>query len=528
MNSFLQRFFALCPLIGCYNLALGQAAAAAFPWATAISRTGWNVTADSYQAGYEPENVIDSNTSSIWQTQDSAALPHFIQFDMLKSYVVNGISYVPRQGDSRDGNIGQHTVSLSNDGVEWGNPVSFGSFQNSNETKDIFFSSATARYVRLVAQSEGQGLQSSSVAEFNVYSPNPSQDASTFAAPSPPSQGQWGPSIVLPVVGGAVALRQDNSLVFWSAYMPSSYTLPGPLGLMGSGMTQTAVWNPSGQAVSQVTVSNTAHDMFCPGVSVDANGEIVVTGGDDSRKTSIFDPATSGWVTGPESKYILCVNITAPNRPSCRPRSVGSVAVSVAVSCSPNVPSPTQECSPFTGWDMVCLLSLLLTPECTVNIGRGYQSSCTLQDGRVFVIGGSWNGGYGGKDGEIFDGSTWTPLPGALAAPLLTQDAGGAFRSDNHAWLFAWTAESVFQAGPSSAMNWYNVSGNGAVTAAGTRASDTDSMCGNAVMFDAVAGLILTAGGSPSYQGSTATANAHLIKLVSFRALPTRETRFGP
>lgn len=111
---------------------------------------------------------------------------------------------------------------------------------------------------------------------------------------------------------------------------------------------------------------------------------------------------------------------------------------------------------------------------------------------------------------------------------MLTKDAGGAFRSDNHAWLFAWTNNSVFQAGPSSAMNWYNVSGSGSWKAAGTRASDPDSMCGNAVMFDAVNGLILTAGGSPSYQDSYSTTNAHLIKLVSlcFRVYKKPPTGF--
>lgn len=135
----------------------------------------------------------------------------------------------------------------------------------------------------------------------------------------------------------------------------------------------------------------------------------------------------------------------------------------------------------------------------------------------MFTIGGSWSGGYGGKNGEIYNGtaSTWTNISGASVTPMLTNDAGGAFRSDNHAWLFAWTNNSVFQAGPSSAMNWYNVSGSGSWKAAGTRASDPDSMCGNAVMFDAVNGLILTAGGSPSYQDSYSTTNAHLIKLVS-------------
>jgi galactose oxidase len=38
-------------------------------------------------------------------------------------------------------------------------------------------------------------------------------------------------------------------------------------------------------------------------------------------------------------------------------------------------------------------------------------------------------------------------------------------------------------------------------------------MCGNAVMFDAVNGMILSVGGSPDYQKADATSNAHVITL---------------
>jgi galactose oxidase len=96
---------------------------------------------------------------------------------------------------------------------------------------------------------------------------------------------------------------------------------------------------------------------------------------------------------------------------------------------------------------------------------------------------------------------------------MLTGDGQGIYRQDNHAWLFAWKDGSVFQAGPSKAMNWYGTISSGSQTAAGTRASDADSMCGNAVMYDAVAGKIFTVGGSPEYQNSPATPAAHLITI---------------
>ncbi|KAI8635328.1 hypothetical protein F5Y19DRAFT_482569 [Xylariaceae sp. FL1651] len=426
---------------------------AQFPWATPISRTGWTVTADSFQTGNEPAKAIDGNTSTFWHTAYSptvAPLPHYIQLDMKKSYVINGVSYQPRQDGSSNGNIGQHTVTLSNDGTTWSSPVQFGVWLNDKTTKATFFSNATARYVRINAQTEAQGAnnQWSSISELNIFSPNVNLDASTFTPP-PTSQGRWDSTVVLPIVPAAGALSAQGNVIFWSAYRPDLFG-------GGTGQTLTAMWTPSSQTVTQRTVTETHHDMFCPGISLDANGRITVTGGNDSKNTSIYDPTNSGWVSAAE---------------------------------------------------MV--------------IARG---CVTVGDGRIFTIGGSWSGGTGGKNGEIYSPTSnkWTSLPGAVVAPMLTADAQGVYRADNHAWLFAYKANSVFQAGPSKAMNWYNVSStSGSYTGAGTRAADGDAMCGNAVMFDAVSGSILSAGGSPSYQDSNATPNAHLIKLGNVGAAPT-------
>lgn len=73
-------------------------------------------------------------------------------------------------------------------------------------------------------------------------------------------------------------------------------------------------------------------------------------------------------------------------------------------------------------------------------------------------------------------------------------------------------------------MNWFDTKGAGGQTGAGDRNGDPDSMCGNAVMFDAVAGKILTVGGSPDYQNSDATANAHVITIGTPPATPTVQT----
>jgi len=88
------------------------------------------------------------------------------------------------------------------------------------------------------------------------------------------------------------------------------------------------------------------------------------------------------------------------------------------------------------------------------------------------------------------------------------------YRADNHAWLFSWKQGSVFQAGPSVAMNWYGTGGSGSQQGAGNRAGDADSMCGDAVMYDAVAGNILTVGGSPSYQSKPDSLSSWGISLL--------------
>lgn len=63
-----------------------------------------------------------------------------------------------------------------------------------------------------------------------------------------------------------------------------------------------------------------------------------------------------------------------------------------------------------------------------MNIARGYQAQVTTSTGDSFVIGASWSGGTGGKNGELYDpgSNTWSLLSGAPVAPMLTADAQGA------------------------------------------------------------------------------------------------------
>ncbi|KAK1446806.1 galactose oxidase [Colletotrichum cuscutae] len=214
------------------------------------------------------------------------------------------------------------------------------------------------------------------------------------------SIGQWSALVKFPVVPVAVALLpKTGELLAWSSGWRNRWTFPG------NGKTYTSIYNPSSKEVTEALVENIQHDMFCPGISMDADGHII-----------------------------------------------------------------------------------------------------------VFTIGGSFRGGAQGKHGEIYDtvSKEWKKLDGCSVTPMLTQDTRGSFRADSHAWLHAWKDGYVFQAGPSKAMKWYSTRDSGSVKGAGNRGSDSDAMCGVNVMYDAVAGKILTVGGAPRYDGVASTANAHL------------------
>ncbi|KAJ4388070.1 hypothetical protein N0V93_008675 [Gnomoniopsis smithogilvyi] len=262
---------------------------------------------------------------------------------------------------------------------------------------------------------------------------------------SPATKGSWSDLIRLPVVPVAAyivpAYPEPSRMLLWSSWGVDAFGGEG-------GRTQFADYNFQTGAVSQRTIANTQHDMFCPGISSLEDGRIIISGGSDADDTTFFEPATNKFVKGPALKT-----------------------------------------------------------------ARGYQTSTTLSDGRVFTIGGAFAGGIKSKDGEVFDPSTnaWTSLPGAKVAPMLTVDAEGIWRTDNHGWLLGWKNGSVFQAGPSKAQNWYVTAGNGSVGPAGVRDTQ-DSMCGVYVMYEP--GKILSAGGSQDYTNSDATNKAHITTIT--------------
>ncbi|CZT04314.1 uncharacterized protein RAG0_10814 [Rhynchosporium agropyri] len=67
-----------------------------------------------------------------------------------------------------------------------------------------------------------------------------------------------------------------------------------------TGNTYTATYDFVIGNVSSRNVTETKHDMFCPGLSRDFNGRAILSSGDDARRVSIYEPGNGSWITAPQ------------------------------------------------------------------------------------------------------------------------------------------------------------------------------------------------------------------------------------
>ncbi|WP_158250235.1 MULTISPECIES: discoidin domain-containing protein [unclassified Cryobacterium] len=195
-------------------------------------------------------NMLDGNLTTIWHSQYSPTLipfPHSIVLDVRAINEVSGFTYTPRSGTSRNGAIGQYAIAVSSDGTSWSAPVASGIWADNSQAKALTFPAVQARYVRLTATTEAG------------------------------NRGQW---------TTAAALLPGNKVLTWFSY--SNTTFGG-----ANGKTQTAILALNTGVVTPLTVANTGHDMFCPGVSILPDGRILISGGSNAASSTIYDPATT-------------------------------------------------------------------------------------------------------------------------------------------------------------------------------------------------------------------------------------------
>jgi galactose oxidase len=215
----------------------------------------------------------------------------------------------------------------------------------------------------------------------------------------------------------AVGNLPNGQLVMWSAN--DQYTFESDIGY-GNGQTYTAVFTPSTGISSEVLVTNTGDDMFCPGTANLFNGNILVNGGDSSPKTSIYSTATALWTSDADM----------------------------------NIPR---------GYEA----DTVLTNGSVLTFGGSWSGG---EGGKTAEV---WT-----------EGSGWSVLSGVPETTIIGPDPQGVYRGDNHLWLFSAPNGEVFHAGPSAQMHWITTSGAGTIKSAGNRGNDPYAINGNAVMYD--------------------------------------------
>jgi Domain of unknown function (DUF1929)/Kelch motif len=276
----------------------------------------------------------------------------------------------------------------------------------------------------------------------------------TAKAQSTYPKGVWSRPIAFPSVPVAAAVLPTGKVLTWSSWDRLQFGGNSP------NQTYTTLFDPKTNQVTESLVTNTQHDMFCPGTSMLGDGRVLVNGGGPYvPTTSIFDANNNTW-----------------------------------------------------------------TKSGNMNQKRWYNVTTTLPDGNAFTLGGNRVTNLDGR-GERWNGSTWRTLTGAVMDPLLTNDPKN--RAAEHPHLFVAPNGKVFIPGPTQKMQWYDVSGNGSIQAAGDRGGDF-SQNGTFTMYNV--GKILIAGGNPNYDGSNAattpsTTAAYEVDLNSGQSQPTTPMR---
>lgn len=109
--------------------------------------------------------------------------------------------------------------------------------------------------------------------------------------------GRWGDLIEFPLIPVAAAIvsahNHSTQLFTYSAY--SDFKFGGQ-----TGRTQSAWLDLETGNIRHAEIANTNHDMFCPGMTSDADGKIFVSGGQNAEVTSIYDFETQSWTRGPD------------------------------------------------------------------------------------------------------------------------------------------------------------------------------------------------------------------------------------
>lgn len=117
-------------------------------------------------------HAFDNKSYTFWHTEwkdNQPEHPHEIQINLGDTARIYGFQYLPRQDGNVNGNIAEYQFYTSNDSLNWGEPITSGTFAEGSSAQTVELGDTiTCKYIRLVALSEINEKEVSNVAELNL------------------------------------------------------------------------------------------------------------------------------------------------------------------------------------------------------------------------------------------------------------------------------------------------------------------------------------------------------------------------
>jgi hypothetical protein len=130
------------------------------------------IKATSAQAGFEPDNVLDGDPTTLWHTTwdvPAPKFPHELTIALEKPTRLQTLTFVPRQDGNRNGWIKEFELYLSRNWQEWGKPFASGSWNVGEQPKIVRLDPPVeTQFIRLVAKSGHGNGPWASLAEVDM------------------------------------------------------------------------------------------------------------------------------------------------------------------------------------------------------------------------------------------------------------------------------------------------------------------------------------------------------------------------
>ena len=133
-----------------------------------VSKLNWKLTGE-FEPVEQSKFIFDGNPESAWSLNNKPPFDFII--DLAETLQIAGFTYLPDQGRWNPGIINRYEFYISNDGKNWGKPVSEGEFaniKNSPVLQKKEFEVATGRFVKFRALSPVDENGRIGIAEFDI------------------------------------------------------------------------------------------------------------------------------------------------------------------------------------------------------------------------------------------------------------------------------------------------------------------------------------------------------------------------